>query len=243
MIRLSEQAERPPLGEGLSRDRSYACSRVRSIARRNHHSLARIALAAVFLVPPLLSGSVGRTPSRERAKAKVAPPRVAMESPAPPNPVGDLFEAVSRCRPSLPEQDRWRIAGVVHSESQRYGYDPFFVLAMMQVESRCLPTARGIRGAIGLIQIKPSTARAVAEEAGLAWGGAQALTEPAVNVRLALRYLWQLERRFRDPYMAVAAYNLGPTRVAKMPRQTARRTTYVRKILSRYEDLLAAQTV
>jgi soluble lytic murein transglycosylase-like protein len=65
------------------------------------------------------------------------------------------------------------------------------------------------------------------------------LRTPALNLHLGLRYLSQLEKRFRDPYLAIAAYNLGPTRVARMPRHRARRADYVRKVLARYETLLA----
>jgi soluble lytic murein transglycosylase-like protein len=74
---------------------------------------------------------------------------------------------------------------------------------------------------------------------GVKWGGARTLTLPGVNVRLGLRYLWKLERQFNDPYLAVAAYNLGPARVEQMSRERARGSRYVRKIMARYEDLLA----
>jgi soluble lytic murein transglycosylase len=92
---------------------------------------------------------------------------------------------------------------------------------------------------VGLIQVRPSIARAVAEEAGLRWPGAHMLTKPLFNVHVGLQYLSQLEKQFGDPMLAVAAYNLGPKRVRRMPRYHARRTTYVRKVLSRYEALLA----
>ena len=80
-----------------------------------------------------------------------------------------LFAALSGCRASLSERERWRVAGVIHQESQRYGYDPLFVVALAQIESTCRPTARSHRGAVGLIQVRPSIARAVAEDAGLRW--------------------------------------------------------------------------
>jgi soluble lytic murein transglycosylase-like protein len=163
---------------------------------------------------------------------------VAAAAP-PANAVGVLYKALLRCRSSLPEMDRWRIAGVIQDESRRYGYDPLFVLAMVEVESTCSPTALGQHGAVGLIQIKPSTAKAVAEEAGVRWRGTRMLTRPTFNVALALRYLWKLERRFQDPYLAMVAYNRGPERVAGMSRRSAHRAAYVRKILARYEDLLA----
>jgi soluble lytic murein transglycosylase len=167
------------------------------------------------------------------------PAPVAAPAAQPPNPIEGLFQAVSRCQSALPESDRWQIAGVIHHESQRYGYDPYFVVAMIEVESRCSPKARGIRGGVGLTQVKLSTAKEVAEEAGIELDGPVDLVEPAVNVRLGLRYLWTLERQFRDPYLAMAAYNMGPARVARMPRWRARQAGYVRKILHRYENLLA----
>jgi soluble lytic murein transglycosylase-like protein len=84
----------------------------------------------------------------------------------------------------------------------------------------------------------PSTGRALAREVGLRWRGAETLKVPAHNVRLGLRYLWKLERQFRNPYLAMVAYNMGPARAVGMPRERARSSRYVRKILDRYERLL-----
>jgi soluble lytic murein transglycosylase len=153
------------------------------------------------------------------------------------NPVSDLFNALARCQAPLSEGERWRLAGAIHQESRRHGYDPLFVLAMIQVESGCSPTARGERGGVGLVQMKPSTARAVAKDAGLPWHGAETLTRPALNVELALLYLAQLEEQFGDPYLAMVAFNRGPGRVGRMSAQRARGARYVKKILARYEDL------
>lgn len=150
-----------------------------------------------------------------------------------------IFDALAKCRASLPEPTRWHVAEVVEEQSRRHGYDPLFVQAMIEVESTCSPTARSPRGAIGLIQLRPSTAQAVAREAGVKYTGPQTLLDPARNVELGLLYLSQLEEQLGDMHLAMAAYNLGPGRVARMPRRTARSAGYVRKILARYEDLLA----
>jgi soluble lytic murein transglycosylase-like protein len=153
-----------------------------------------------------------------------------------------LFAAVTSCRPSLGEAQRWRIADAIHQEAGRHGYDPLFVMAMVEVESNCSPTANSPYGAVGLTQIKPSTARAVAKDLGVPWAGRRTLVQPRLNVRLGLEYLAQLEERFGDPYIAMAAYNLGPNKVSGMSRQHARRAHYVRKILARYEGLLVDPT-
>jgi soluble lytic murein transglycosylase-like protein len=162
---------------------------------------------------------------------------------AAPDPVGEVFTAVSRCRGTLPEAERWEIARVVQEQSAHYGYDPLFIIAMMEVESTCSPVARGPGGSVGLIQLRPETARSIAREMGWKWRGEQMLTRPGVNVPLGLRYLSQLERQFKDPYLAVAAYNLGPARVEQMSRERARGALYVRKIMASYEAFLAAAPI
>jgi soluble lytic murein transglycosylase-like protein len=165
---------------------------------------------------------------------KPAPAPTALETTS----VATIFDALSRCSPSMRESERWRIAGTVQQESLKYGYDPLFVAAMIEVESGCKPTARGIHGAVGLIQIRPTTAKAVALETGLPWRGDATLRDGVQNVRLGVRYLWSLEERFSDPHLAIAAYNLGPTRVAQMNRAHARNAQYVRRVLGRYQDLV-----
>jgi len=192
----------------------------------------RLCLAALTLIVTV--------PERTSPAAQRVPRRVPVNVAA--NPISTLFAALSVCRDALPERDRWRIAGVIHQQSQRYGYDPLFVLALIEVESSCVPEARGRQGAVGLIQVKPSTAQAMADDAGVRWHGPASLTRPLVNVQLGLHYLAHLERRFRDPRVAIAAYNLGPRRVSRMPRYRARRTTYVRKVLARYDALLLEHT-
>jgi len=152
-------------------------------------------------------------------------------------PVASVFNALSHCQARLSESERWRLAGSIHQESRRHGYDPLFIMAMIQVESGCSPTAQGNQGAVGLVQIKPSTARAVAKDAGVPWHGSEALKRPAENVQLALLYLAQLEEQFGDPYLAIVAFNRGPARVGRMSPQRARGARYVKKIMARYEDL------
>lgn len=152
--------------------------------------------------------------------------------------VATIFQALSQCAGSMKESERWRIAGAVHQESRRYGYDPLFVEAMIEVESQCKPSARGTHGSVGLIQLRPETARAVAKETGMRWRGDATLRDGVSNIRLGVRYLWNLENQFDDAHIAVAAYNMGPGRVARLPRHRAQRTQYVKRVLARYQDLV-----
>jgi soluble lytic murein transglycosylase-like protein len=212
----------------------------KSIALRRLRPVPAWAVAIAFgLAFPSLSTSRSDVVARPVEPASAATDPVVEAEPEAPNPVESLAAALARCRTALTEEERWKIAGAIHREGEHYGYDPYFVLAMIQVESMCSPTARGFNGGLGLIQIKPETAREVARDAGLPWRGDRSLTAPIVNVRLGLRYLADLEKRFRDPYLAIVAYNRGPGRIGKMSSGQARRAQYVRKILARYEELLA----
>jgi len=223
----------------------------RGMGRRTRRALAAATLGgsiSVLLAPALMS-----THGATRAEARSETPRPAGEGTAgavdaTPQVVSQvlesaetrakLFAAISQCRPSLGERQRWRIVDAIREEAARHGYDPLFVMAIIEVESTCSPTANSPRGAVGLTQIKPSTAREVAKDLGLAWGGAGALVQPNLNIRLGLGYLAQLEEKFGDPYVAIAAYNLGPQRALRMSRQHAKRERYVKKVLARYEGLL-----
>src|SRR5262245_1867109 len=96
--------------------------------------------------------------------APVEQPRPAMQmvrSAPQIASVATIYDALSQCSAKMKESERWRVASAIHQESRRYGYDPLFVEAMVEVESQCKPTARGSHGAVGLIQIRPATAKAV----------------------------------------------------------------------------------
>lgn len=135
------------------------------------------------------------------------------------------------------------LAQVVHSESRAVGMDPLFTLAIMKVESGFRANAVSRRGAVGLLQLRPIAARAVAriepERADAV--SARHLRDPRTNVALGLRYLRQLEREFPDRQTALAAYNMGPTRVRQ--RLAARLRVpdgYARRVRAAYTQFTAA---
>lgn len=154
--------------------------------------------------------------------------------------LGEISRALGRCRATLEPAERARIAGAIAREADRHGYDRLFVQALVEVESTCRPAARSPRGAVGLAQVLPDTARAVARAEGVPWRGESTLLDPDDNLRIGIAYLNSLEERFGDLHVAVAAYNLGPERVAGMKASRARRADYVRKVLDRYRLLVAS---
>lgn len=178
-------------------------------------------------VVPILQAAPAAAASGPMEQSKGAGERYSVDT---------IDEALEDCANELPSKERWSIAQIIHEESEEYGFDALFITALVQVESGCKTTARG-GGAHGLTQLLPATARGVARRAGLEWHGERSLSEPAVNIKLGLHYLGELQGQLGDPYRAVAAYNMGPARVRRMSSARAQRTRYVRKILRRYEAL------
>jgi len=101
--------------------------------------------------------------------------------------------------------------GQVLAAAKRWGVDAALAYGLMRAESAMQPDARSPAGAIGLMQLMPTTARAVADRNGLSYPGPRALRDPAVNVALGVAHLAELEQRFSGDWVAVAAaYNAGP---------------------------------
>lgn len=87
-------------------------------------------------------------------------------------------------------------------------------LAVARQESAFMPDARSSAGALGLMQLMPSTAKIVAKKLGVPYPGKGALTEPELNIRLGTHYLGQMLRRYdNNRILATAAYNAGPGQV------------------------------
>ena len=92
-----------------------------------------------------------------------------------------------------------------------YGQDAALLRAIVQVESRFDPNAVSARGAIGLMQVMPSTAT----QFGVA-DPQKTLFEPESNLRTGAQVLRSLLLQFAgDTELALAAYNAGPGSVMR----------------------------
>lgn len=111
------------------------------------------------------------------------------------------------------------LARTIRSEAQRRDLDPALVMAVMHVESRFNTYAVSPVGAMGLMQILPSTGEELAQQEGVSWHGAQTLFDPIVNVRLGVAYLEQLSDRYGKISTALAAYNWGPGHIDRRLRR------------------------
>ena len=115
--------------------------------------------------------------------------------------------------------------------ARKYGIDPEMFLRLIQQESSFRPDVVSPKGAIGLGQLMPATAKELGVDP----------TDPMQNLEGAAKYLSQQLKRFGSPELALAAYNAGPTRVAKLGRvpNIAETQNYVKTILGEGQTTMA----
>ncbi len=131
-----------------------------------------------------------------------------------------------------------RLTEAVYSESRKYGYDPLLLLAVIKTESSFKKDAVSHMGAMGLMQMKPSTGVDVAQRRGIDWTGKYALFDPKYNVRLGSLYLYELILKFKDLKHAIVAYNLGETETRRRLRSDRPLPKmYLKRVLANYNDL------
>ena len=98
--------------------------------------------------------------------------------------------------------------------AERRSIEPARVLAIIRSESAFIADARSAAGALGLMQIMPSTARETAKSIGMRFDSAKILKQPKHNIAIGTAYLKQMLGRYNGNFaMAAAAYNAGPHRV------------------------------
>lgn len=152
--------------------------------------------------------------------------------PPPAAPAPEAAPALAD-RITLPEQP---FDIPIQDAAARYGLDPKLLRALVLVESGYRPTALSAAGAQGLTQLMPATAAAL---------GVQDRTDPGQSLAGGAAFLARQIRRFKDVRLALAAYNAGPDRVAKLGRVPPIPETqaYVNRVVDCFLALTAGRPV
>ncbi|MBP7527706.1 MAG: transglycosylase SLT domain-containing protein [Syntrophorhabdaceae bacterium] len=121
--------------------------------------------------------------------------------------------------------------GIIERHAQTHGIDPSLIKAVMKAESNFNPNAMSHKGAQGLMQLMPDTARLMKVENPF---------DPEDNIRGGTKYLKYLGDTFGGNLdLVLAAYNAGPARVKEnnmnIPPYDETRT-YVQRVKSYYNS-------
>jgi hypothetical protein len=155
---------------------------------------------------------------------KIVPDEVPHPEPAPP-------QAEAQAPAPLPAVERGvGLRSSVYNEliataAQAHGVDPILVQALIQVESNYQPRAKSHKGAMGLMQLMPATAREYRVRNAY---------DPKANINAGIQKLKGLLDKWGNVSLALAAYNAGEGAVARFNGIPPYRETqnYVTKILS-----------
>jgi len=155
----------------------------------------------------------------------VATSEIASFEPAPAEPNLPISQ-ISRT------QD---LNAIISNASSRSRIDPDFIASVIYAESGNNPRAVSRKGAQGLMQLMPETAKNL---------GVTNSFDPAENVDGGVRFLEELLHRYNDDAAkALAAYNAGPARVQQyhgVPPFPETRS-YIARVISNYNRLKSAQ--
>jgi soluble lytic murein transglycosylase-like protein len=118
--------------------------------------------------------------------------------------LGHSAELGRAARPSFRRPDSARVSELRElavEVAREVGVEPRLAMALVETESGWDERARSRKGAMGLTQLMPDTARGL---------GVRDPFDPRQNLKGGLRYLRQMLERYEDRQLALAAYNAGP---------------------------------
>lgn len=134
-----------------------------------------------------------------------------------------------------------RFQADLETTAQRHGVDHRLLQALIAAESGFEPDAISPKGAVGLMQVMPDTARRFGVQGSRSQTVTNLLKQPALNLRTGTRYLAFLIKRFEgDLRLALAAYNAGEGAVDQAGRQVPNypeTQAYVHTVLQLYRLL------
>jgi soluble lytic murein transglycosylase-like protein len=123
---------------------------------------------------------------------------------------------------AVPESTARKYAQLIIRHTDRYGVDPYTILAMIQIESRFNADIVGKADDVGLLQIRPTAQKATGIKGDR--------SDPEVNIEIGVKYLAYNQKRFGRE-LGIVAYNQGEGKVA--------RGTYNTKYLTKVENISA----
>lgn len=154
----------------------------------------------------------------------------------------EIFQNILRYS-KLRHDTAFKLAAEIVDNCEKYGVNPYLVLAVIKVESNFQPKAVSSMGAVGLMQLMPSTAKYVANKFDFKFKGKNSLFNPSTNVRLGIAYLSLLDQRYNNMEHALWAYNYGPARYKTHKKTLGGSLPYYVKQVMSFKSYLESEKV
>lgn len=138
------------------------------------------------------------------------------------------FNYLKENAPTYIDQTKQNYGQMVNIASMLHDYDKNLILSVIVIESEGRTEATSHRGAQGLMQLMPATAKSL---------GVKDSKDPFQNILAGTKYLRQLEDNygFDSPQEALVAYNMGPSRAHRwLSQYSAEEYGYVAKVMYVY---------
>jgi soluble lytic murein transglycosylase-like protein len=153
------------------------------------------------------AGIVRTTVRVDRGSGRLVRTQVMLPREVPPVEV--IARETSSGAPveaKLVSATRHEVDEIVEKSAATHGVDPLLVRSVMQVESNFNPNAVSPKGAMGLMQLMPATARQL---------GVTNAFDVRQNIEGGVKFLRYLKAKFNDDRLVLAAYNAGEAAVRK----------------------------
>jgi soluble lytic murein transglycosylase len=112
---------------------------------------------------------------------------------------------------------------------------------VIQNESSFNPKMKGSVGEIGLMQIRPETAKWIAGLTKIKYKGEKSLYQPEMNIRIGAAFLNRLRNQFdSNSTYYLTAYNAGAGNVRKMISENVTPKIYASAVMKRYAAIYSA---
>lgn len=179
-------------------------------------------------------------------------------------PIGKIRAFLADRMRKIPESQIPALAQHLVNLSRYYQFDPAFILSVIEVESSFRHRAVSPAGAVGLMQLMPTTASLLLQDGRLPFRGSflaqlrgsrvrdkqgrlalshRWLMDPFVNLTLGIAYLASLRARYRGQprFFLMTAYNQGPAKVEQLVSQNhlnwVKRNAYVDAVSRKLGEL------
>ncbi|MBA3973959.1 MAG: hypothetical protein C0504_07040 [Candidatus Solibacter sp.] len=157
-------------------------------------------LFAGLIAAPVAAWGESRLQVRSTVRADARTGKLVRASIVKRQPAAAAVQSAHRAQAGSAGAPVTDLTAILRQASETHGVDPLLVHSVVAIESGFNPLAVSPKGAQGLMQLMPGTARRF---------GVTDSFDVRQNIEAGVRYLRHLQRMFKDDRLALAAYNAG----------------------------------